>query len=351
MSIVRSLFNWICGPHFFDVGAVLCIGIGFTLALSSDSKDISLALYFFGIAALLAFGRAGHWLVTDDSPPLPKPFLAVLLFGGIGVLCILTNSWIEKKLSLSKQQPPGEMKIQALAGTKPDTVPIKPARENRKTIVVNPASVRFDQTGELYKFRITNETQADAYTTMIMLRIKSKSHAVDDFAFDVSQLSLKILEEQSLDPAQQFGDIGGMSGPADADGNPFFLFLIRSLSPRESREVTLRLLQPEQTPAPGPLAPSIDVRHNTDILVTAEIASYSLTPTSILKKSDTVLIPFDIPERVTIDHAFMCYKRDAGTSACNGRKVLEGPTPMAKGKHLFAAKSWVGPGSGLPKQR
>jgi hypothetical protein len=79
------------GPHFFDVAAALRIGTGLALALSADPKDIPSALWFFGIAALLAAGRASHWLVTEDSLPLPKPLLAALLFGGIGALWITAH--------------------------------------------------------------------------------------------------------------------------------------------------------------------------------------------------------------------------------------------------------------------
>jgi hypothetical protein len=103
---IQSLFHWLFGPHMFDVGAVLCIGIGLAMALSTDPKDIQAALWFFGIAALLALGRAGHWLVTDDSLPLPKPLLAAILFGGIGTLWIIAHSWAHGKLPKPVQAQP-----------------------------------------------------------------------------------------------------------------------------------------------------------------------------------------------------------------------------------------------------
>lgn len=95
---IQPLLHWLFGPHFFDVGAVLCVGIALAMALSSDPKDVSRALWLFGIAALLAIGRAGHWLVTEGSPPLPKPLLAAVLFGAIGFLWISAHIWASSKL-------------------------------------------------------------------------------------------------------------------------------------------------------------------------------------------------------------------------------------------------------------
>ncbi len=101
---IQPLLHWLFGPHMFDVGAVLCISIGLGLALSTDPRDIAASQWFFGIAAILAMGRAGHWLVTEDSLPLPKPVLAAVLFGVIGSLWITTYSWAHGKL------PPTEVK-------------------------------------------------------------------------------------------------------------------------------------------------------------------------------------------------------------------------------------------------
>lgn len=101
---IPPVLHWLFGPHMFDVGAIACVGIGVGMALSSDPKDISAALWFFGIAAVLAAGRAGHWLVTEDSPPLPKPILAVVLFGAIGALWIISYSWTHNKLMASSNR-------------------------------------------------------------------------------------------------------------------------------------------------------------------------------------------------------------------------------------------------------
>ena len=53
---------------------------------------------------MLAIGRASHWLITDDSPPLPKPILAALLFGAIGALWITAHSWAHGKLPTNKSR-------------------------------------------------------------------------------------------------------------------------------------------------------------------------------------------------------------------------------------------------------
>jgi len=70
---------------------------------------------------------------------------------------------------------------------------------------------------------------------------------------------LKILEAQSLNPAIEFADILGSSGPADSQANPFFLLLLHDLSPNDSREITLQLRDLDKSATPGPVPPSIDV--------------------------------------------------------------------------------------------
>lgn len=99
-AIPVAILHWLFGPHFFDVGAILCIGIGVAMALSSDPKDVSAALWFFAIAALLAFGRAGHWIATTDSLPLPKAAMAFLLAGAIGACWYIAHSWTQSKLAV-----------------------------------------------------------------------------------------------------------------------------------------------------------------------------------------------------------------------------------------------------------
>jgi len=99
------------------------------MVLSSDPKDVPAALWFFGLSALWAAGRAGHWLVTDPSPPLPKPLLAALLFGCIGALWIISHSWASSKLAPNTST----MSAQGLAKTvnnaarpsSPEAVPSK----------------------------------------------------------------------------------------------------------------------------------------------------------------------------------------------------------------------------------
>jgi hypothetical protein len=98
----------------FDVGAVLCIGIGLAMAFSSDPKDIYAALWFFGIAAVLAIGRAGYWLVTDDSLPLPNTLLAAILFGSVGSLWITAHSWAHGKLPTVTKNASNQLRGQFL---------------------------------------------------------------------------------------------------------------------------------------------------------------------------------------------------------------------------------------------
>ena len=133
----QPILQWLFGPHVFDVAATLCIAIGISLALSSDPDDVSRALWFFGIAAALAIGRAGHWLLTDDSPPLPKPVLAAILFGGIGAIWIVVHSWTQDKLrAVQKSQSPlSQTVIPSAQSTQPDNRnPNKPLNPSTLTL-------------------------------------------------------------------------------------------------------------------------------------------------------------------------------------------------------------------------
>jgi len=40
---IHPVLHWLFGPHMFDVGAILCVGVGLALASSTDQKDIPAA--------------------------------------------------------------------------------------------------------------------------------------------------------------------------------------------------------------------------------------------------------------------------------------------------------------------
>lgn len=95
---LRSFGNWLFGAHVFDVAFGIIVGLGVSLALGSEPKDISNAVWIFTVAAVMAALRAGHWLVTDQDLPLSKPILALLLLGGISGVWYTGYSWVQGKL-------------------------------------------------------------------------------------------------------------------------------------------------------------------------------------------------------------------------------------------------------------
>jgi hypothetical protein len=116
-----SFADWIFGSHFFDVFIGIAVGAVLSMGLSSERRDISLALWILAITAGLTACRAGHWLLTAKNLPLPRGLLAFVLFGLIGLSWYWLYGWLAKKLDTTAWFS-AEVRSAAVSDTGPRTI-------------------------------------------------------------------------------------------------------------------------------------------------------------------------------------------------------------------------------------
>lgn len=95
--MINRMIQFIFGPHSFEVAALFFAATGIALALSSDRDDIVKAHWFFGVAFLLAFGRAAQFIIVWKDGSFAKYALSFVLFGAVGMGWILVQDWVNAK--------------------------------------------------------------------------------------------------------------------------------------------------------------------------------------------------------------------------------------------------------------
>jgi hypothetical protein len=81
------------GPTVFVVG--IGLGVGFTLALATQPRNIRLAHYLFGFAWIWAYGRTLEVFLEMRLPVKISIPLVFICAGVIGVLGFLSVTWVE----------------------------------------------------------------------------------------------------------------------------------------------------------------------------------------------------------------------------------------------------------------
>jgi hypothetical protein len=197
---------------------------------------------------------------------------------------------------------------------------------------------------EWHTFAVINGDH-DSDSVMIMLSWKATLYTSDDFALDLPQSSLSLLEKQSSDPDVKFADVSGMAGPRNQRGRPFFLILIRHMAAKERRTITLELLDNQQPPPPPPTAtspvpPQINVPSGSQVAVNAEVVSWSGQSTALSKDGDLVEVPYQISEPITINRGITCFKRDNQLAACESKPFQQGEKRIVEGRYYVVLRSW-----------
>jgi len=59
-KLFSQLGRWVFSEHIFELVALFCAGVGFTIAMSPSIEDINRAHWFFGVAFVLATGRGSR---------------------------------------------------------------------------------------------------------------------------------------------------------------------------------------------------------------------------------------------------------------------------------------------------
>jgi hypothetical protein len=186
--------------------------------------------------------------------------------------------------------------------------------------------------GDLYSYRVKNQTDDDLYACLIILRIRSSVNSANDFVFDVPQSNLRPLDQQSLNPNLVFGDIFEISGPTDSRGHPFFLIYLAHLLPSESREFNLKLVKP-----------SVE-----RVRVDGDVMSYSDVSQPMHKEGDTVTLPVEVREDLTMDHEGPCFITLQPVAACSSHPIRQKPATLHRGKTYSLGVFSAGTGSQLP---
>jgi len=215
---MAKILRWLFAPQMFAVGGVLCIGTGVAFAVTTDPKEISVALWFFGISAVWALGTVVQWLRTDRSLPLRKPYLALLLIGFTVAIWFVSTLWVVNK----------SHRIESASA--------------RPALVVRPEKISFRNVmegyGSTYVFTVTNNSDSDLYSVVARLSIESSSVRRSDFDVSADAANRRVIYEGS-DGAIYDPIILGITD--DKSRFPGAWVSFYRIKAHESRDIVLRL--------------------------------------------------------------------------------------------------------------
>jgi hypothetical protein len=146
---IWAFLTWLFSPEPALWVTALGLGVGFTMALAPQLRNIRLAHLFFGIAWLWAFLCVTEELAVSKMSShfaLPIVFIAG---GAIAVLAVLTYRWVESNHRETKQSSPAVVNAVTPASIHPQPKPlVEPAAPTptphkkqaipKKPIVPNP---------------------------------------------------------------------------------------------------------------------------------------------------------------------------------------------------------------------
>jgi hypothetical protein len=319
---VVSFNSWIAAKFHTTRERIFQVEMGGLLAFGATLMEIGEwagAIACWVLLGFMLFARALAWEGGRGARGLTA-FLRICYAAGAIALCVLL--------------------IAITTLRKPEIEPWSNLLKlwSRPLVTISPPSVPFPVRGTTQHFRIENKSDQHSYSNLFLLRVRPPTFSATDFAFDVPQSSLKVLKSSPYTDLE-FGDIAAMSG-RDSEGTPFILIACYHLEPHEVRDVTLTMVEPnDSAPTSGALPEKMASLNPINAEATGKLLSNTTNATPIKFLQGIISYDVEMPRgtQLTVDHAIVCFKNDnAAESACIANPIRQGAVALPYG--IYAIK-------------